>query len=390
MATFKVVTRTKKDYNSVYIRIAHGDGKVDYIKTDMIVHKSGIRKGEITDHTILANCALKIKSYVDKINQTNIENWTVQELKKYLTSDFQSISFSDFARKYIEKMKFSGRKQPAANYNASLNSLESFCGKKLFFSDITSKEIRKWIDSLSGTARAKQMYPKAIKTIFDEGCIEFNDYDRNIVKISNRPFVSVKIPKADVPEKRSVDREIIKKVLSSIPQSEREELGRDVAELILCLAGINSVDLYNLPKNAVKDGKLCYNRSKTKYNRSDKAYIEISIPDRILGLFEKYKGLKSAFSFQERYSDNANFNKAVNTGLKTICDKENVKKITTYYLRHSWATIAQNHCGASIELVAFCLNHSSAHKVTESYIKKDFSPIDELNKKVLDYIFITT
>jgi len=62
MAAFKVVTRTQKEYNTVYIRITHGKAKVDYIKTDMIVHKSGIRKGEIIDHTILANCALKIKS----------------------------------------------------------------------------------------------------------------------------------------------------------------------------------------------------------------------------------------------------------------------------------------------------------------------------------------
>jgi len=387
MATFKPVTRTKKEYNAVYIRVTHGGAKVDYIKTDMIVHKSGIRKGEITDHTILANCALKIKSYVDKINQTNIENWTVQELKKYLTSETGNISFSDFARKFIEKMQVDGRKRPAANYQTSLKSLESYYGKKLNFSDITSRELKKWIDSLSGTARAKQMYPNAIKTMFDEGCMEYNDYDRNIIRISNRPFVSVKIPKADVPEKRSVDKEIIKKVIFSKPKTEREELGRDVAEIILCLAGINSVDLYNLSKSSIKDNKLCYNRSKTKSKRSDKAYIEIAILERIIPLFEKHKGLKYAFSFQERYSDNGNFNKAINTGLKSICDRENIKKITTYHLRHSWATIAQNHCGASTEMVAFCLNHSSAHKITESYIKKDFSPIDGLNKKVLDYVF---
>jgi integrase len=387
MAAFKVVTRTKKEYNAVYIRITHGDGKVDYIKTDMIVHKSGIRKGEITDHTISANCALKIKSYVDRINQTNIENWTVQELKKFLTSDSQNISFSDFARQYIDKMLTAGRKKPAANYLCSLNSLEKYYGKKLSFSDLTSREINKWIESLSSTARAKQMYPNAIKTMFEEGCLEYNDYDRNVIRISNRPFVAARIPKADVPEKRSVSRDVINKFLSSKPQLAREELGKDVAEMIICLAGINSVDLYNMPNGAIKDNKIRYNRSKTKAKRSDKAYIEISIPSRIALLIEKYKGHKNAFLFQERYADYSNFNKAINKGLKSICAREKVESITTYYLRHSWATIAQNHCGASTEMVAFCLNHSSAHRTTESYIKKDFSPIDALNRKVLDYIF---
>ena len=35
-----------------------------------------------------------------------------------------------------------------------------------------------------------------------------------------------------------------------------------------------------------------------------------------------------------------------------------------------------------------CLNHvDMTHKVTEGYIEKDFTPIDKLNRKVLDYIF---
>ena len=33
------------------------------------------------------------------------------------------------------------------------------------------------------------------------------------------------------------------------------------------------------------------------------------------------------------------------------------------------------------------LNHASAHRVTEGYIKKDFSPIDKLNLKVIDNVF---
>jgi len=386
--TFKVVTRTKNEYNTVYVRISH-KSNTGYIKTNMILHKSGIKKGEVIDHTILANCALKIKSYVDKINQTNIENWTIGELKEYLTSDLVNISFSDFARKFIEKMMVDGRRRPALNYNTALNSVESYYGKKIFFSDITSREIRRWIDSLSGTARAKQMYPNAIKTMFDEGCLEYNDYDRNIIRISNRPFMSVKIPKADVPENRSVDVEIIRKILLSKPQSRRERISIDVAEIIICLAGINSVDLYNLSKDSLKDGKICYNRSKTKSVREDKAYIEILVPNRIFHIIEKYKGHKTALSFSMQYSNSTNFNKAVNTGLKSICKRENIKPITTYYFRHTWATIARNNCGASTELVAFCLNHTSAHKVTERYIKKDFSPIDELNRKVLDYIFET-
>jgi integrase len=136
-----------------------------------------------------------------------------------------------------------------------------------------------------------------------------------------------------------------------------------------------------------RNGKLCYNRTKTEGKRKDKAYIEVLINEEILPLLEKYKGGRKLFNFSEHYADSDIFLTAVNKGLKSLCLKAGVPKITVYWLRHTWATIAQNKCGASTELVGFCLNHASAHRITEGYIEKDFSPVDILNRKVLNYIF---
>ena len=229
--------------------------------------------------------------------------------------------------------------------------------------------------------------------------MEYNDYDRDIIKIYNQPFRAVKIPNAELPEKRSTNAETIRKILEVIPTTEREELAHDVILLVLYMVGINTVDLYSLNKATYKNDYLCYNRKKTSKERKDKAYIEIRIAEEIKPLFKKYKSKKKLFNFSERYSDPDNFSTAVNNGLKSLCSKVNdeikeknkklkkkeefIPKITVYWLRHTWATIAQNKCGASTELVAFCLNHISAHKVTEGYIEKDFTPIDKLNEKVI-------
>ena len=52
MATFKVVSRTVKEYNTVYIRIIHKSA-IDYIRTEITVHKSGLnKKKEVSDHFI--------------------------------------------------------------------------------------------------------------------------------------------------------------------------------------------------------------------------------------------------------------------------------------------------------------------------------------------------
>lgn len=49
------------------------------------------------------------------------------------------------------------------------------------------------------------------------------------------------------------------------------------------------------------------------------------------------------------YKNNDDFNKYVNKGLKDLCKIAEVEDVSTYTFRHSWATIAQNQCGASTE-----------------------------------------
>ena len=158
--------------------------------------------------------------------------------------------------------------------------------------------------------------------------------------------------------------------------------------MVCCLAGMNTVDLFELKKENLKGDLLCYHRQKTKKFRKDGAYMEIKIPARLFPLFEKYKS-KTGYllNFSERYQDSNSFNINVNSGLKPYCKFNGLPNICIYNFRHSWATIAQNNCGASTAEVGFALNHSSAHRVTEGYIKKDYSPINLLNEKVIECVF---
>lgn len=386
MATFKPAVRTKRSDNTylVYIRCTH-NRKIEYIKTDMYISEKKIKKGTINDNDVVGKCAIKIKEWNDKLNREDIDNWSVKEIIDFLTQGRDGISFSNYCQKFIEKMINEGREKSASNYQCAVKSFDLKYGKMVTFQSITSNMIQDWINSLSNTARAKSAYPKAIKAIFEAGCLEYNDYDRNIIKIPNRPFRNVKIPKANVPAKRAIDAGILRKIFEYEPTTKRSELAQDVARLMIYLVGINTVDLFYLQTENVVNSKLCYNRRKTMHGRSDKAYIEVSIHPDITYLFEKYKGEKYLFAW--KYRNEADFNKYVNIGLKKICSDLSIDPVDTYTFRHSWATIAQNKCGASTELVAFCLNHSSAHKVTEGYIQKDFSVIDKMNTKVIDYIF---
>jgi integrase len=61
------------------------------------------------------------------------------------------------------------------------------------------------------------------------------------------------------------------------------------------------------------------------------------------------------------------------------------KVITTYYARHSWATIAYNDCKISEDDISLSLGHKDpSKKVTDIYLNKSLKIIDKANRKVLD------
>lgn len=244
------------------------------------------------------------------------------------------------------------------------------------------------------------MYPVCVREIFKAACKELNDYDTGMLRIKTNPWVKVQIPKSDTPEKQAITPQQCREFFGApLPESKYAEplpeLGRDVAMMVLCLAGINTVDLYRLQKKDYYDGVLHYNRAKTKGHRTDKAYMEMRVPPIIAPLMEKYKADESdsyLFVFHKRHSNSDSFNANVNIGIRAICESMGMDKEDYYHVytfRHTWATTAQNYCGASLDEVAFGMNHASAHGTTQGYVKIDYSPAWELNEKVIELILFT-
>jgi hypothetical protein len=153
--------------------------------------------------------------------------------------------------------------------------------------------------------------------------------------------------------------------------------------------------LYNLKKKDYRKGVIGYKRAKTCKTRTDEGYMEMRVEPFIKPLFEKYSTEDDdeyLFSFHNRYCDSDSFCANVNNGIKKICKDIGMAKedyYRAYTFRHTWGTIAQNDCGANIYEVAFGMNHTHGFKVTRGYIKMDFTPAWNLNKRVIDFIFFS-
>ena len=399
MATLKATVKSKRKDGMyvVYIRFAH-NRKVSYLRTSWMVNDKGLsrNKKDILDPFVIQQTSKLIDQYYNTLNRIDTQDWTVKEIVDYIQKGKDGISFSMYARKHIEKMKARGQERTSRDYKWALYSLEKFAGgNEVMFSQLTYSFLS--IYSLSQTARSKNKYPINVRQIHKAAMLEYNDEERGIQLITN-PWPKITIPKEDTPNKRAISPNMLRKFFAVVPDFSRfthplQELGQDVALISFCMCGINSIDLFYAKKSQYHNGIFHYNRRKTCKSRSDNAYFEIRVPQFIKPTFEKYlsKDMESPwlFDFQDRLSTSDSFNANVNAGISQICKKVSPDfHASLYSFRHSWATIAQNGCGASLGDVDFALDHST-YKMARVYTKIDYSPAWELNEKVIDYLFFS-
>ena len=370
MATLKATVKSKRKDGMyvVYIRLAH-NRKISYLRTSWLVSDKGLsrNKRDIIDPIVLQQTSKLIAKYYDQLNRIDTQDWTVKEIVDYIQKGTDGVSFSKYARKHIEKMKARGQERTSRDYKWALYNLEKYAGgNEVMFSQLTCSFLSRWIDSLSQTARSKNKYPINISQIHKDAMLEYNDEERGIQLITN-PWPKITIPKEDTPSKRAISPNMLRKFFAVVPDYSRfthplQELGQDVALISFCMCGINSIDLFYAKKDQYHDGIFHYNRRKTRRSRSDNAYFEIRVPRFIKPTFEKYlskdKEFPWLFDFQERLSTPDSFNANVNAGISQICKKVAPDfHASLYSFRHSWATIAQNGCGASLGDIDFALNH---------------------------------
>ena len=312
---------------------------------------------------------------------------TADELYAAMTrksgGDVRAMNFFAFADDYLSKTEIKGKK----NYVTMLNSLQRYnMGLRMLpFASVTFSFLQGYSLSLKDKPRAQSLYLGAFRHIYKQACLMYNDDDNTY--LSPTLFDRFKVPRQKPKGQRALPVDVLREFFSFPVGTGREELARDCCMLSLCLMGTNSVDLYNA--TAYKGGKLIYERTKTKDRRSDSARIEIDVHGIIKPLFEKYRSTdgKHVFLFADRYADSQQFNRAINIGLKGIGKRMGIDGLQFYQFRHSVASIARNELHYAKSDIDEMLNHVGDNRIADIYIKRDFSVINEINRRVIEFIF---
>ncbi len=146
----------------------------------------------------------------------------------------------------------------------------------------------------------------------------------------------------------------------------------DMFILMVYLLGININDLYYMPKDCIKDGRLEYRRNKTG------RFFSIKVEREAQDLLERYAGEGYLLRFAESCGDYKVFLKHMNEELK-----KHHAGCTSYWSRHTWASLA-SYLDVPIETISAALDHSVGASVTNIYINWDYRKVDEANRRVID------
>lgn len=256
----------------------------------------------------------------------------------------------------------------ASLYEQTARKVEAF-DKSATFDTITPNWLRNFERFCSRTMSINGMgiLFRNIRTVFNQA--------RKDEVTEKYPFLNYSIRKEET-RKRSLTIEQIRQLRDIPCRTERMAEYRDMWMLMLYLIGINGKDLFTATKDQLVNGRLEYRRAKT-----GKLY-SIKVEPEAMAIINKYSGKEYIINILERYNTYQEYMRRMDRCLKKIGV---IDSLSTYYARHSWATIAAE-IDITFEVISAALGHSIANPTTAIYINFNQKKVDEANRRVIDCI----
>lgn len=303
------------------------------------------------------------------------------QLKQAVTGkvDFSS-TFAAVARRFIAMKRTPGTVRV---YEHTLSRLSQFDPKweSLTFEAMNFAWLTRFEAWLAQTAvkNARNVHLRNIRAVFNFALAE--------ELTSAYPFRRFKI-RPEATRKRSLSVDDLRELMS-MEVEDYARLYRDMFVLSFMLLGINMVDLHRL-REVTCDGRVEFRRAKTH------RLYSVKVEPEAMAIIERWRGRSGLLCVADRWSDHRNFGNQMNAALRAIgaprrgLGGRKVRSLsrwpglTTYWARHTWATVAAS-LDVPKDTIAAALGHGG-NTVTDIYIDFDRRKVDEANRRVLDWV----
>ncbi len=225
-------------------------------------------------------------------------------------------------------------------------------------------------------------YLRAVRSLYNSAMKE----DR--LFMVKYPFNHFRVPATTRTKKRAISKEKLL-YLSQLYYHKGSPIwhARNYALIMFYTRGMNFIDLVKLKVSNIKSGRIFYGRSKTGSQLS----VKITTPLKpILDYYTCFK-VENDWLFPANYDGSPkhaekykSLCRRMNEHLATMATDAGIEeKLTTYTIRHTWATTAK-YLGIPIEVISESLGHHSLD-TTEIYLKGfNDAILDEANDKIIN------
>lgn len=289
--------------------------------------------------------------------------------------------FVEYCRRYAENCPTKGT---AGLYEQTARKVESY-NRDATFDTMTLQ----WLKGFERYC-SRTMSINGMGIVFRNIRAVFNQARKDGVT-DKYPFANYTIKKEET-RKRSLTPDQIRRIRDLECRNEQIAEYRDMWMLVFYLIGINAKDLFTARKEQLVNGRLEYRRAKT-----GKLY-SIKVEPEAMAIIDRYRG-KGAYllNIMDRYANYSDYLHHMNNALHRLGmayieglgydrDTEPIDSgLSTYYARHSWATVAADR-DVSYDVISAALGHSIANPTTAIYINFNQKKVDDANRKVIDYI----
>ena len=286
-----------------------------------------------------------------------------------------------FVRGQIERLRQLNRVRCSETMNYTLRSFMKFRGgvdieiPKLSWTVIEQYEA--WLKAKGLKRNTSSFYMRNLRTAYraavDEGLTE-----------DGNPFRRV-YTGVDKTVKRAISLEQIRKIRRlDLGKRPALEFARDLLMFSFYMRGMSFVDMAFLRKKDMLGGRIVYRRKKTGQE------LTIEVAPEAQELIEKFASptqyllpIITAEDGTERrqYKNRITM---VNRNLKKIGEMVGLSiPLSTYVMRHSWATIARNK-GIELAVISEALGHDN-EATTQIYLDSiSTAKVDKANRAILD------
>lgn len=374
------------------IRVSH-KGEF-YFALKIYLFPEQLENGTVIDHplaarhnNLIATKKLEIDRKLIELQESGeLDRLTSAQLKQILTKPGTNpaILLSEYLVEYLTRVHNANTR---SSFEIMFSKIAKFCNAKILtFDEISPKWLTKFDEYMIATGmstNARSVYMRALRRLFNAALD-----DELIV---HYPFRKFKI-KQEETAKRSLTLDELR-TLRDYPCEPHQEKYRDLFMLIFYLIGINTVDLFNLKE--VRNGRIEFRRSKTGRLFSIKVEPEAQV------IIDKYRGNAYLLDILDAYANYKDFAHRMNLNLQQIGPAKIIEdkagklrkkertpifpKLSTYWARHTWATLAAE-LDIPDETISMALGHAGSNRTTNIYINRNTKKVDEANRKVLDHV----